>query len=167
MASFKKIFLVIGAIFSIGCSNPYLKAMKTFQNMPSPDLSFVIKPTYKTSKESIELKVKELYDAEKVRFDISHFYRIDPKTQQQDNEKFWPSIKVLNSSSIDINDIPHLDNISKDISQLVMQEIKNDTAYKKVEVIFLKQWKEGDNIRSIKQPIYFTYPELQKASWGE
>ncbi len=155
--------LLIGltATILVSCGNPCYKALKQLENMPEADYSYAVEPEFNSSKDEIEFKIKGLYDAEEVRFSIATFHGYDNETMEQINEDYWVAFVIYNSPTIDIYDENGLQNEGRKIAELVMDEIKNKDSYDKIQVTFMKQWKEGDNIRQIKHPEFYKYPSFE------
>lgn len=156
----------LGATLLIGCGNALNKTMKPMENIRTPkaDYSYAVKPEFKSSKEELELKVKGLFEAEKVRVSVATYHRYDNETLEQINEDFWVHLVILNSLTININDEKDIQAEGRRIAQLVMEEIQNKESYDKIQITFLKQWLEGEELRENKYSEFFEYPSFKKTS---
>ena len=163
----RRLLFGLTAIFFVGCGNPYYKALKQLENMPKADYSYATEPEFISSKDELEFKIKGLYEAEEVRFSIAKFLGYDNETMEQINEDFWVHFVIYNSPTIDIYDENRLETEGRKIAKLVMDEIKNKDSYDKIQVTFMKQWKEGDNIRQIKHPEFYKYPSFEETTQFE
>tara|TARA_B100001063_G_scaffold247376_1_gene293627 strand:- start:143 stop:661 length:519 start_codon:yes stop_codon:yes gene_type:complete len=163
----KRLLLGLVGIFLISCGNPYYKALKQLENMPEADYSYAVEPEFNSSKDELEFKIKGLYEAEEVRFSIATFHGYDNETMEQINEDYWVHFVLYNSPTIDIYDKNKLEIEGRKIAELVMDEIKNTDSYDKIQITFMKQWKEGDNIRQIKHPEFYKYPSFEETTQFE
>lgn len=135
--------------------------MTELQNMPAPDYSYIIQPTFKADKESLEFQVKELYSAEEVKIGGIGIHGYDIETKEQKDEKFWLKVILLNSKSIiDFNDEQKMNELGKDVAKSTLSEITNSESYGKVQVTFVEQWSDGVQ-KQMKQNIFYTLPDLQ------
>jgi hypothetical protein len=156
--------LLIGTVgtFLISCGNPAYMALKQLESMPKLDYSYVVEPEFIASKDELEFKIKGLYEAEEVRFSIATFHGYDNKTNEQINEDFWVRFVIYNSPTVDIYDENELHDEGRVIAKLVMEALKNKDSYDKIQITFMKQWQEGDNIRQVKHPEFYKYPSFEE-----
>ena len=167
MRQIQLLLLGLTAMIMVSCGNPYYKALKQLQNMPEADYSYAVEAEFISSEDELEFKIKGLYEAEEVRFSIAMFHEYDNETMEQINEDYWVNFVIYNSPTIDIYDENTLFTEGRNIAKLVMAEISNKEAYDKIQITFMKQWKEGENIRQIKHPEFYKYPSLEKTTQFE
>ena len=161
---FRFTILVVTTCFLTNCQNNYKKAFEEIKNLPKADYSYAVEPEFISPKSDLEFKIKGLYDAEETRFSIAKFHGYDNKTKEQINEDYWVSFIIYNSTTIEIYDESQLFIDGKKIAKLVMESLKNKNDYDKVQITFIKQWKEGDNIKKIKHSEFYKYPSFEKTS---
>lgn len=143
------------------CNNKINKALTELQNMPAPDYSYIIQPTFKTDKESLEFQVQELYSAEEVKIGGIGTHGYDKETKEQKDKKFWLKVVLLNSKSIsDFNDEQKMNELGRDVAKSTLSEITNSESYDKIQVTFVEQWNDGVQ-KQMKQNIFYTLPDLQ------
>lgn len=157
----KIIFTILSILVLCSCSNKINKALTELQNMPAPDYSYIIQPTFKTDKESLEFKIKEFYSAEEVKIEGIGTHGYDNETKEQKDEKYWLKVILLNSKSIvDFKDEQKMNVLGKDVAKSTLIEITNSDKYDKIQVTFIEQWNDGVQ-KQMKQNIFYTLPDLQ------
>jgi len=143
------------------CNNKITKALTELQNMPAPDYSYIIQPTFKTDKESLEFQIKELYSAEEVKIGGIGTHGYEKDTKEQKDEKYWLKVILLNSKSIvDFNDEQKMNELGKDVAKSTLSKITNSESYDKIQVTFVEQWNDGVQ-KQMKQNIFYSLPDLQ------
>lgn len=160
------LLIVLMAMIMISCGNPFNKVMKPMEGIRTPkaDYSYAVEPEIRSSKEELELRIKGLYKAEEVRLSVATYHRYDDETKEQINEDYGVHFVIYNSSKININDEDELFAEGRNIAEKVMESIVNKDSYDKIQVTFIKQWKEGDKLRQIKHPVFYMYPSFEKTT---
>ena len=155
--------LIIGcvAFALISCTTmSYRKAINELQNLPPADYSYILEPNFRLSKEALEEKLIEFYDAEEAKVGASGNHGYSRETKEQINEKFWLKAVVLNSTQIgeldkeDVN-MP----VAKEIASEVLDAIVNAADYSEIEIVLMQQWNDGE-VKTIKRSYLFTVPNL-------
>lgn len=161
MITKRTILQFLSVLILCSCSNKINKALTELQNMPAPDYSYIIQPTFRTEKESLEFKLKELYSAEEVKIGGVGTHGYDKDTKEQKDEKYWLKVILLNSKSIvDFNDEQKMNELGKVVAKSTLSEITNSESYDKIQVTFVEQWNDGVQ-KQMKQNIFYTLPDLQ------
>ena len=163
----QKVIIITGIFLCLlqGCTPSYKALLQELQNLPNPDYSYAVNPVFKSSKDDLEFKIMGLYQAEEARFDIAKYHTYDDDTYEQINERFWVHFMLYNSEMIDINDQGELFDEGRKIARIVMESLSNADQYDKIQVTFLKQWREGDNIRQTKHPEFYLYPSFEETEF--
>jgi len=161
MMSKRLFFLLFNVVIFSSCSNKINKALTELQNMPAPDYSYIIQPTFKTDKEALEMEVKELFSAEEVKIGGAGTHGYDKVTKEQKDEKYWLKVNLLNSKSIvDFKDEQKMNVLGKEVAKYTLTGITNVNKYDKIQVTFVEQWNDGIQ-KQMKQNIFYTIPNLQ------
>ena len=158
------VFISVIVVLFISCGNPLNKVMKPMENIRTPqaDYSYAVEPEFESSKEELEFKIKGLYEAEEVRLSVATYHRYDNETMEQINEDFWVHFVIYNSPTIDTSDEDEMFAVGQNIAQLIMEAIRNKDSYNKIQITFIKQWKEGEELKQIKHPEFYKYPSFEK-----
>ncbi len=158
----KKItFLFLSVFMLCSCSNKINKAFTELKNRSTPDYSYIVQPSFKMSKESLEFRIKELYSAEEVKIGAVGFHGYDKDTKEQKDEIFWLKVILLNAKSIvDFNDEQKMNELERNVAKSTLSQITNSESYDKIQVTFVEQWNVRGHMQ-MKQNIFYTLPDLQ------
>jgi hypothetical protein len=160
MNRIKFVFGILSLVLLISCSNSISKALAEVQNLPAPDYSYIVQPEYKSDKESVELKIKELYSAEEAKIGASGTHGYDKETKEQKDEKFWFKVVLLNSKSIeDFKNETKMNELGKEVAKTTLDELNNSDKYDKIQITFVEQWNDG-TAKQLKQNIFYSLPDL-------
>lgn len=132
------------------CNKKLYRAVQELKNMPPPDYSYVIEPEFNETKELLEEKTKNIFNAEEVRIGAVGFHKYDNETKGQKNEAFWLQTVILNSKSItDFQNDHKMNDLGKEVAEFVIQNILSSEKYDKIEVSFLLQEKDSGQLRRL------------------
>ena len=154
--------LLFVLVFLFGCTQMKMaKLVKEMENNP-PDFSFIVQPEYKTSKEALEVKVKELFIAEEVKIGAAGIGGVIGSPTQKEDSRYWLQTVLLNPAIIfGFNHDTVLTKTGAEIGQLVTDGITNIDKYDKIQITFMHQYQEGAYWKTFKYNKYYRIPSLE------
>ena len=152
------LILIVLSLFA--CNKKLYKAIEELKNTTAPDYSYVVEPVFKETKELLQEKTKNTFNADEVRIGAVGFHKYDTETKGQKDEVFRLQTVILNSKSItDFQNDSKMHDLGKEVAKFVTGNILNSEKYDKIEVSFILQEKNSAQLNRLNT--FFRLPNFE------